>query len=65
MESTNKKQKKSKVGFRSKSKSAKGDEAAPDNSENASQTDKIKGKKFTKNAKNFQFLVKYFFNFFS
>jgi hypothetical protein len=42
MEATNKKQKKSKGGFRSKSKSAKGDEATPDNSENASQSDQIK-----------------------
>lgn len=42
MESTNKKQKKRKEAFRSKS--AKGDEAASDNTENASQTAKIKGK---------------------
>lgn len=48
METTNKKQKKSKAGFRSKSKAAKGDEAAPDNSENASQSDKIKGRHLKK-----------------
>jgi len=43
METTNKKQKKSKAGFRSKSKGSKSEEAAPENSEETSQANKIKG----------------------